>query len=156
MCTCSTNERMSSTELLEAASSSNTLNEAELLKDWHDSHALQGSNVSVRCRQLSALAKMRAQVVFPTPRGPQNKKACATWPVRIAFFNVEVMASCPTTELKVVGLYLRADTIKLSIVVLLLLLCLNERQIYKKRKHDTMAHIYTYGYRMEQNLEFGI
>lgn len=33
----------------------------------------------------------------------------------IAFFNVDVIAPCPTTLSKVEGLYLRADTIKLSI-----------------------------------------
>jgi len=33
----------------------------------------------------------------------------------IAFFNVEVIESCPTTISNVAGLYLRAETIKLSI-----------------------------------------
>src|SRR2546421_4606921 len=58
---------------------------------------------------------MRAQVVLPTPRGPQNKNACANWLLRMAFFNVVVICSCPTTVEKFWGLYLRAETINLSI-----------------------------------------
>ena len=37
------------------------------------------------------LAMIRAQVVLPTPRGPQNRKACAKVLLRMAFFNVLVM-----------------------------------------------------------------
>jgi hypothetical protein len=64
--------------------------------------------------QLIDLAMMRAQVVLPTPRGPQNKNACARILFLIAFFSVVVMAACPTTVSKVIGLYFRAETTKLS------------------------------------------
>jgi hypothetical protein len=61
------------------------------------------------------LAMIRAQVVLPTPRGPQNKKACAKVLLRMAFFNVLVIELCPTTVSKVMGLYFLADTTKFSI-----------------------------------------
>lgn len=48
------------------------LSERPSLKLRHDSHVLQASAPS-GCRQLIALAKMRAQVVLPTPRGPQKR-----------------------------------------------------------------------------------
>jgi hypothetical protein len=57
-------------------------------------------------------AKIRAQVVFPTPRGPQNKNACAKWPVFMAFFKVLVICAWPTTVLNVAGRYLRADQVR--------------------------------------------
>jgi len=43
------------------------------------------------------LAKILAQVVFPTPRGPQKRNACAKCAVSIAFFKVEVMECCLNT-----------------------------------------------------------
>jgi hypothetical protein len=64
-------------------------------------------------------ANIRAQVVFPTPRGPQNKKACASCPFFMAFFRVVVICDCPTTVEKSWGLYFRAETINLSIIKLL-------------------------------------
>ena len=70
---------------------------------------------SVGLRQLMVLAMMRAQVVLPTPRGPQNRKACAKVLLRMAFFRVLVMEACPTTVSKVTGLYFLADTTKFSI-----------------------------------------
>lgn len=115
MRTCSTNDLISSTELFEAASSSYTLNEAESLNDLQEGHSLQGSKSAVKCSQLSAFANILAQVVFPTPRGPQNKNACATCCDLMAFLRVETIASWPTTVLKVDGRYLRAETIKFSI-----------------------------------------
>jgi hypothetical protein len=42
-----------------------------------DSHTSQASMVGVGLKQLIVLAKILAQVVFPTPLGPQNKNACA-------------------------------------------------------------------------------
>ena len=61
-------------------------------------------------------AKIRAQVVLPTPLGPQNKKACAKWLLKMAFFKVVVICDWPTTVLKFWGLYFLAETTKLSIV----------------------------------------
>lgn len=106
---------MSATELFEAPSSSWMLNDADVLNDRHELHLLHASSSSVRCSQFMVFAKMRAQVVFPTPRGPQNRKACASWFLRIALFRVLVMESCPITDENVPGLYFRADTTKLSI-----------------------------------------
>ena len=63
---------MSSTELFDAASSSWMLSERPSLNERHDSHSLHAS-APRGARQLIALAKMRAQVVLPTPRGPQKR-----------------------------------------------------------------------------------
>ena len=102
---------MFSTELLLAASSSKMLYERWSLKAWQLSQWLHASPISVGVRQLMALAKMRAQVVLPTPRGPQKRYACANFPLLTAFFSVVVRADWPTTESKDTGRYLRADTI---------------------------------------------
>ena len=50
--------------------------------------------------QFSALARMRAAVVFPVPRGPQNRYACATRPWLTACRSVCTTASCPDTSAK--------------------------------------------------------
>src|SRR5579872_5366903 len=63
------------------------------------------------------LARIRAQVVLPTPRGPQKRKACASCLFRMAFFNVVVICACPTTVEKSWGLYFRAETINLSMSI---------------------------------------
>jgi hypothetical protein len=62
------------------------------------------------------LAKILAQVVLPTPLGPQNKKAWAKWLFKMAFFKVVVICDCPTTVLKFWGLYFLAETTKFSIL----------------------------------------
>jgi hypothetical protein len=67
--------------------------------------------------QLIVFAKMRAQVVLPTPRGPLKRYACASLLPTMAFFNVVVRASCPTTLLNVDGLYFLAETIKVSMYI---------------------------------------
>ena len=121
------------------------LNEALLLKALHDSHSLQASSVSVGWRQLMVLAMIRAQVVLPTPRGPQNRKACAKVLLRMAFFKVDVMDSCPTTVSKVAGLYFLADTTKFSISFFFKVdkstnfqdnFRVNEEKLDKKRKNQ--------------------
>jgi hypothetical protein len=63
------------------------------------------------------LANILAQVVLPTPLGPQNKNACASWLFLMAFFSVVVICACPTTVLKFCGLYFRADTMNLSMML---------------------------------------
>ena len=75
--TCSINERISSTELLEAASNSEILKELLELNERHDGQTSQASMSGVGLSQLMVFAKILAQVVFPTPRGPQNKNECA-------------------------------------------------------------------------------
>ena len=49
---------------------------------------------------LIFLAKIRAQVVLPTPRGPVKSSAWAKWSLAMAFSKVSVMAFCPTTSTK--------------------------------------------------------
>ena len=71
---------MSSTELFEAASSSNTLNAKSSF-----------GSISVP-RLFIFLANMRAQVVLPTPLGPQKSIALAILPKSMAFCKVCVMA----------------------------------------------------------------
>ena len=69
---------MSSTELFDAASSSKIFNEFPWSKDVQLSQLLQLSPEEVIFEQLIVLARILAQVVLPTPLGPQNKNACAT------------------------------------------------------------------------------
>src|SRR5262250_2927400 len=84
--TWSTSVRMSSTELLLAASSSWMFSDVPSLKEIQELQTLQASPSAVRFSQLIVLASILAQVVFPTPLGPQNKNACASWLFFIAFF----------------------------------------------------------------------
>mgnify|MGYP000875784013 CR=1 FL=1 len=107
---------MSSTLLLEAASNSKILKEAFWANDLHELHSLQGSKSVPGFTQLMAFARIRAHVFFPTPRGPQNKKDCASFPEDNAFFNVSETCSCPTTSKNLTGRYLRAETMKLSML----------------------------------------
>jgi len=92
------------------------LKECDSLNEVHDSHLLQASKFSDTLSQFMVFARILAQVVFPTPLGPQNKNACAKCLFLIAFFKVFVMDACPITLSKVEGLYLRAETMKLSII----------------------------------------
>src|SRR5688572_32673802 len=55
-------------------------------------------------------ATILAQVVFPTPRGPQNNNAWASLLLSMAFLSVVVICSWPTTSSKPVGLYFLAET----------------------------------------------
>ena len=70
---CSIIVLISFTPLLLAASYSKILYERPSSNDLQLSHSLHASPFSVGFRQLIAFAKIRAQVVFPTPRGPQNR-----------------------------------------------------------------------------------
>ena len=63
---------MASTPLLEAASSSCTLSELPWVISMHEVQTPHGSP-STAASQLSALARMRAEDVFPVPRGPLNR-----------------------------------------------------------------------------------
>src|ERR1700757_1351066 len=89
--TCSIRLRISSTELLEAASSSWILNELPFWNETQEWQTPQASPLGCRFSQLMVLARIRAHVVFPTPRGPQNRKACANWLFLMAFFSVLVI-----------------------------------------------------------------
>ena len=102
--------RISSTPLLEAASISSTSTGAPETKSTHEGHFPQASGASPRAVHASALASRRAVVVFPTPRGPVNRYACATRPEASALRSVRVTASWPTTASKACGRHFRAST----------------------------------------------
>ena len=70
---CSISVLIFSTELLLAASSSRILYDRCSLNALQLSHSLHASPSVVGFKQLIALAKIRAQVVLPTPRGPQKR-----------------------------------------------------------------------------------
>ena len=114
ICTWRIRLRMSSTLLLLAASSSKMLRECPSSNVRQGAHSPQATRSSPRFSQLMVRARIRAQVVLPTPRGPQNRKAWARWSLRMAFFRVPVTASWPTTVSNVAGRYLRALTMKRS------------------------------------------
>ncbi len=58
---------------VEAPSISNTSNEVPAVISRHDEQVLHGSQSADSALQFSALAKMRASVVFPVPRGPEKR-----------------------------------------------------------------------------------
>ena len=64
--------RMSSTPLLDAASSSCTSKLVPASTATHDAHSQHGSPSTGRS-QFRTLARMRADDVFPVPRGPLNR-----------------------------------------------------------------------------------
>ena len=64
--------RISSTPLLEAASISSTSVADPASMERQAAHSPQGPE-AVGWRQLTALAKILAQVVLPVPREPQNR-----------------------------------------------------------------------------------
>ena len=70
--TLASRSRMSSTLLLDAASSSCRSNEVPASMDTQDSHVPHGSP-STTSVQFSALARTRAAVVLPVPRGPLSR-----------------------------------------------------------------------------------
>src|SRR5271166_5087792 len=57
--------------------------------------------------QFNDRARMRADDVFPQPRGPENRYAWLIRPADKAMDNGSVTCSCPTTSAKVAGRYLR-------------------------------------------------
>src|SRR5207253_11243795 len=65
----------------EAASISMTSSEVPAAISLHESHTPQGSGVGP-FTQFSALAKILAAVVFPTPRAPHKLAACPFLPHR--------------------------------------------------------------------------
>jgi len=73
-----------------------------LVHTAHSSHGVAVMPVS----QFSALASTRAVLVFPVPRGPANRYACATRPDSTAFISVWLTCGCPTICSKRCGRYL--------------------------------------------------
>ena len=105
----SRNSRIESIPRFDAASISITSSDPPAVISRHASHSLQGVAAGP-LTQLSAFAKMRAVVVFPTPRAPEKMYACATRLPRIAFASVPVTCCCPTTSSNVCGRHFRAIT----------------------------------------------
>ena len=102
--------RILSTCVFEAASNSITFSDVPAAISSHMGHTPHGLSVGP-FTQFSALAKMRAVLVFPVPRGPTKRYACASRFCPMAFFSVRTMCSCPTISSKVCGRYLRAKTV---------------------------------------------
>src|SRR4029079_7797724 len=102
--------RASSTPRLDAASISTTsrLDEPVQMR-WHEMQFPQGSPSSRLFSQLSAMARTRASVVFPTPRGPHRRYPCATLPLAMAPRSVFETCDWTATSAKVFGRYLRAS-----------------------------------------------
>src|SRR5215831_15497366 len=98
----SRNSRMLSTPVFDAASISNTSMDLPAAISWQDGHVLSGVMVGP-FSQLRPFARIRAVVVFPTPRGPEKRYA---WPIRsiwIAFCRVWTIGFWPTTSSKTCG-----------------------------------------------------
>src|SRR6266508_607370 len=100
---------MSSMPVLDAASISMTSMGAPETKSRQEGQAPHAS-APMRAEQHRALARSRAVVVFPTPRGPVKRYAWATRPERSAFLSVRVIGSWPTTASKAKGRHFRART----------------------------------------------
>ncbi len=66
-----------------------------------ESHAPQKS--SAKLSQFAACANMQARVYFPRPRGPVNKRACGTRPVRSEPRSAATMRSLPKKSEKGIG-----------------------------------------------------
>ena len=62
--------------------------------------------------QLIAAARSRAEVVFPTPRGPEKRYAWASRSWETAFVRARTISSCPTTSAKERGRHFRANGTK--------------------------------------------
>src|SRR5690606_27881816 len=79
--------RTSSTELLEAASSSATSGCEPPCTNRHDSHTPHGRPAGSASSQLTAIASSLAVVVLPTPLGPEKRYACPVRPLVTAAAN---------------------------------------------------------------------
>src|SRR6204780_4956116 len=94
----------------DAASISSTSSDVPAEISRHESQLPSGSAVGP-FTQFKAFARIRALVVFPTPRTPEKMYACATRFDWIAFASVRVTCCCPTISLNVFGRYFRAITL---------------------------------------------
>jgi len=101
--------RMSSMRRFDAASTSITSGLLPSRIDVHSSQVPHGSGVGPRS-QLRQRARMRADVVLPTPRLPANRNACGTVFCASACRSEASTASWPTISAHVVGRNRRATT----------------------------------------------
>lgn len=87
---------MSFTEFVEAPSISITSMLELFVIALQDSQVPQGVQVgALEFWQFSDFAKILAVEVFPHPRGPVKRYACAICPVFIEFLSVSATNSCP-------------------------------------------------------------
>ncbi len=98
--------RISSMPRLDAASISMTSTPSPRAMLTQAGHSPHGSPATA-LGQLRALASTRAVVVFPVPRGPQNKYACERRSSLSALSRVRETCSCPTISANVRGRYSR-------------------------------------------------
>ena len=96
--------RTLSTPVLDAASSSYTSGCSPAAISLHCSHVPSG-RCPGPCSHIRAFARMRAMVVLPVPRGPQNRYAWLVRPSSTAFSSVETTCCWPTTWSNVCGRY---------------------------------------------------
>src|SRR5260221_1984852 len=89
---------MLSTPLLEAPSISTRSRKRPSLTARQCAQVLSGRWAGSAARQFRALATRRAVVVFPQPRGPENKYAWAIWSLPKACRSVWITGSWPTTS----------------------------------------------------------
>src|ERR1041385_7520479 len=101
---------------------------------WHSPH---GSPVFLTASfsQLRAIARTRASVVLPVPRGPQKRYPCATRPFAIAPWSVAETCDWTATSANFRGRYLRAS--ERAIDGKLLRECVRREQ--KKSRGDDVA-----------------
>ena len=95
--------RTLSTPLFDAASISIDVDARPSAISTQGVQTPQGSAVGAPFSQFSAFATSRAVVVFPTPRGPVNRNAWASWPVSSAFESVRTTCACPDISPNVLG-----------------------------------------------------
>src|SRR5699024_3064847 len=94
--------RISSTLVLDAASISITSEIDPSKIPRHAEHSLHGS-LTGAFSQMIVCANIFAALVFPVPRGPENKYACENFCCTIAICNIQVYSVWPTTSSNVRG-----------------------------------------------------
>jgi len=97
----------SSTLRFDAASISKRSRKVPAAMARQFSHSPHGSPSSPRFVQFSAFARMRAVLVFPVPRGPENRYAWPTRSSRTALRSAWVTCSWPRSSENRCGRYLR-------------------------------------------------
>src|SRR5699024_12622005 len=100
---------MSSTLVFEAASISITSEIGPSKIPKQALQSLHGSFVGA-CSQFIVLAKILAALVFPVPRGPENKYACENFSLAIASCKLCVIDFSSTTSENFRGRHTRYNT----------------------------------------------